>query len=62
MMVYVTLPEFVYEGHENAFATYQTRKMRDFIQKDFAWPYGYVMLSQVDIGNGYFVTTYLLQE
>ena len=62
MIVYVQLPDGVYEGHESSFHTFQTREMRDFILNTLVPENDYVELHSIDLGNGYAATTYLMEE
>ncbi len=62
VIVYVNLPDMVYEGHESLFMTYQTRTMRDFLLNELIPGYQYTLLHTMDLGNGYTVSTYLLPQ
>ena len=61
MIIYSDVPEFVYQGHEGAFKTRQTRKMKDFLM-GLVQAGKYTELNRVDIGNGYSVVTYVLND
>lgn len=62
MIVHVQLPEWVYQGHESGFQTFQTRQMNDFLLYELIPAHGYQLLNQADIGNGFVVSTYLLPD
>ena len=62
IIVYINLPDSVYEGHESGFHTFQTRKMRDFLLNTLIPEYHYEIINSNDLGNGYTSTTYLLED
>ena len=60
IIIYVDVPEFVYEGHESSFSTYQTRKMQNYLLQ--LTERKYRKLHSLDLGNGYTISSYLLYE
>lgn len=58
-IIYVELPESVYEAHETLFSTYQTKKMRDFLLNELISD-NYELASQIDLENGYIISVYCL--
>ena len=62
VLIHVNIPEWVYEGHETSFHTYQTRKMNEFLMNEMVPNNGYVFLHQMDIGNGFYVSAFYLPE
>ena len=58
VVVYMTVPDMAYESHEELFASYHTRQMRDFLLQELIPVYGYTLLHEFDLGNGYLVSTY----
>lgn len=59
-VIYVEVPETVYESHENMFSTYQTREMRDFILFELFPQYGYQQATRVDVCEGYTIYVFIM--
>lgn len=62
VIIYANVPDSVYEGHESSFQTYQTREMRDFLVNELIPENDYELLHEMDIGNGYSISTFLLEN
>lgn len=62
VLVYTTVPDAVYEAHQTLFSVGHTGSMRDFLFGEMIAQNPYEQLHEVDLGNGYFVSTYLLRK
>ena len=58
IVVYLSMPDSVYEGHETLFSTYQTRTMRDFLLSELIPNYGYYFVDRVDVCEGFTLDVY----
>lgn len=62
VIIYVDVPESVYQWHQNMFNTVQTAQMKDFILKELLVDNEYELLHTFDLGNEYSISTYCLEK